>query len=173
MKYPQEFIDYLLYFHSSRDFFECHEVLEEYWKSEEGGKEKVWVGFIQIAVGLYHYRRKNYEGAKKMISSALSILERETTKIAELGINSKQLLLDLPQIKDSIEKKLPYSDYNIPIEDKSLLEACTEQCKKENRSWCSPSDFNNTYLINKHTLRNRDDVIHERARQKQLKNRKT
>ncbi|MDE5412028.1 DUF309 domain-containing protein [Alkalihalobacterium chitinilyticum] len=172
MKYPQAFIDYLIYFHSQRDFFECHEVLEEHWKSEEGGKEKVWVGFIQIAVALYHYRRQNFEGAKRMITSALRILEEEKNRVSDLGVNSEQLLVDLPLIKNNIANKLPYRDYNIPIEDERLLHACTNQCKKENLQWCIPSDFNDRYLINKHSLRNREDVINERVRQKELKNRK-
>ena len=32
MVYPEAYIEYLMYFHGNRDYFECHEVLEEYWK---------------------------------------------------------------------------------------------------------------------------------------------
>ena len=31
-QYPEAYTDYLCYFHGARDYFECHEVMEEYWK---------------------------------------------------------------------------------------------------------------------------------------------
>ncbi|WP_209122505.1 DUF309 domain-containing protein [Alkalihalobacillus sp. BA299] len=171
MGYPQAFIDYLIFFHGERDFFECHEVLEEYWKSKEGAKEKVWVGFIQLAVALYHFRRSNYEGAKRMITSAQKLLEKEKTRVTDLGVNKEQLLIDLSEIRKNIEDKSPYQDYNIPIQDQTLLELCTDHCKLHKLEWCTSSDFNNNYLINKHSLRNREDVINERAKQQKIKNR--
>lgn len=30
--YPEAYIEYLAEFHGSRDYFECHELLEEHWK---------------------------------------------------------------------------------------------------------------------------------------------
>ena len=30
--YSQAYIDYLVHFHGDRDYFECHELLEEHWK---------------------------------------------------------------------------------------------------------------------------------------------
>ena len=27
------FVNFIVYFNSNQDYFECHEVLEEYWKS--------------------------------------------------------------------------------------------------------------------------------------------
>ncbi|WP_078428565.1 DUF309 domain-containing protein [Alkalihalobacterium alkalinitrilicum] len=171
MKYPQAYIDYLLYFHVERDFFECHEVLEEYWKSEAGAKEQVWVGFIQLAVALYHYRRKNYKGAERMLISSQQLFTKETSKIHDLGVDSDQLLKDLPNIKKDIEEKAPYQDYNIPINNEELLRVCRNHCTKKELQWGAPSDLNNHYLINKHSLRNRADVINERARQQQIKKR--
>lgn len=32
--YPAEYLEYLVYFHADRDYFECHEILEEYWKEQ-------------------------------------------------------------------------------------------------------------------------------------------
>jgi len=31
--YPEPYLEYLIQFHAERDYFECHEILEEYWKS--------------------------------------------------------------------------------------------------------------------------------------------
>lgn len=30
--YPPEYIEFLYHFHCDRDYFECHEILEELWK---------------------------------------------------------------------------------------------------------------------------------------------
>ncbi len=63
--YPKAYIDYLVEFHATRDYFECHEILEEYWKEDPPKKRKrYWVGFIQLAVALYHHRRQNTAGQK-------------------------------------------------------------------------------------------------------------
>ena len=35
-EYPEAFISYLIEFHATRDYFECHELLEEYWKAHPG-----------------------------------------------------------------------------------------------------------------------------------------
>ena len=60
MNFPQKYIEYLVHFHGDRDYFECHEILEEYWKKiDNGNKESIWVGLIQLAVANYHHRRKN------------------------------------------------------------------------------------------------------------------
>ncbi|MCD2486520.1 DUF309 domain-containing protein, partial [Staphylococcus aureus] len=49
--YPKAYIDYLVEFHATRDYFECHEILEEYWKEDPPKKRKrYWVGFIELAV---------------------------------------------------------------------------------------------------------------------------
>ncbi|PAD68333.1 hypothetical protein CHH83_14265, partial [Bacillus sp. 7586-K] len=32
--YDQEYIDFLVHFHCDRDYFECHEILEEHWKKD-------------------------------------------------------------------------------------------------------------------------------------------
>lgn len=52
--YPKAYIEYLVHFHSDRDYFECHEILEEHWKQD--GRNKGWLVLIQTAVAFYHYR---------------------------------------------------------------------------------------------------------------------
>ncbi|WP_260405419.1 DUF309 domain-containing protein, partial [Paenibacillus sp. 598K] len=64
--YPDDYIQYLIEFHVTRDYFECHELLEEYWKEQPGDDPfyDTWVGLIQIAVSQYHHRRSNHRGAR-------------------------------------------------------------------------------------------------------------
>lgn len=32
--YPEAYVAFLHEFHTTRDYFECHEILEEYWKED-------------------------------------------------------------------------------------------------------------------------------------------
>lgn len=93
-KYPDAYIRYLAEFHGTRDYFECHEILEEYWKEHPGDEQaQLWHGLIQIAVGQYHLRRGNREGARKMLRSAWQRLSPPLLEQAGLdgGLLRRQL----------------------------------------------------------------------------------
>lgn len=50
-----------------------HEVLEEYWKDiAPGDKNHPLVGYVQLATGLYHWRRGNFTGAVRILQKALA-----------------------------------------------------------------------------------------------------
>ncbi|WP_442604008.1 DUF309 domain-containing protein [Paenibacillus sp. KN14-4R] len=170
MKYPQAYIDYLIYFHADRDFFECHEVLEEYWKEHPSDPfSETWVGLIQVAVGLYHHRRGNLAGARKMLGS--SLLRMHTDHIEKLGLDMKLLAQRISHITDRLQVSdlVDYEDMDLPICDKELLEICLNQCEINHKMWGSPSPMTDRDLIHKHTLRDRSGVIAERQRQADLK----
>lgn len=159
--YPQAFIDYLVYFHADRDYFECHEVLEEYWKSlPKTEKKDLWVGLIQIAVGLYHHRRGNFAGAEKMVSSALQRLTIE--ELESYGFIGQELINRLIVRKQEVQQHKPYTDMDLPLHPAPLLAACEQRCIERGVCWLSPSDFKNQFLLHKHTLRDRSGVIAER-----------
>ncbi len=169
--YEQPYIDYLVQFHGSRDYFECHEILEEHWKDAPlHERRKVWVGFIQIAVALYHQRRGNFAGAKKMLSSAIEILIKEPSSIERLGLNYDTLISQLNSRLKEIVAELPYTSMNLPITDPALLETCKNECLRCNWTWSASSNLNDHFLLHKHTERDRSDVIAERERQAQLRN---
>jgi predicted metal-dependent hydrolase len=170
VQYPKEYIDYLVFFHADRDYFECHEVLEEYWKSGEMAEfNQAWIGLIQIAVGMYHHRRGNLGGAGKMISSAVLILNAED--LASLGINADKLseLLKARMVQLTQKQQDPFTDMNIPIEDPALLQLCMNECTKRELSWEQPSDLMKDAIVHKHALRDRSEVIQTRLQQKKLK----
>ncbi|MBW7457491.1 DUF309 domain-containing protein [Paenibacillus sepulcri] len=50
------------------DYFECHEVMEEMWLEE--GRNTLYQGLLQAAVGLHHWRNDNYSGAVKLFTQA-------------------------------------------------------------------------------------------------------
>ena len=42
---------------NSREWFECHETLEELWIGETGEVRDFYQGMLQIAVALHHWRK--------------------------------------------------------------------------------------------------------------------
>jgi uncharacterized protein len=167
--YPHPYLEYLVQFHAERDYFECHEILEEYWKSEAGQRSPVWVGLIQIAVGLYHHRRGNRAGAVKMMNSALRLLRQQQDAVSRLGLDPAALLQLLAAVVAEMEAGAPYRSITLPIADPDLRERVRQMCAERGLPFDRPSDMANRYLLHKHTLRDRSDVIAERARQLSLR----
>lgn len=164
--YDKEYIDFLVHFHCDRDYFECHEILEEHWKKDPPKKRKsYWVGLIQIAVGLYHQRRGNFAGALKMISNALRILTKEQLALSELGLHSNDLLKQLKIRKAEILEEKAYYSINLPISDENLLALCMQKCEIQQIPWGKESNLTDDDLIHKHKNRDRKEVIEERLKQ--------
>ncbi len=165
-QYPEPYIEYLIYFHMDRDLFECHEVLEAYWKSApDSPLRQAWHGLIQVAVALYHQRRGNIAGARKMLNSAIKNLSEH--HIEQLGLQvdafSRELAERLEQLK--LNPTAEYTDINFPFADTELLLLCQSHPLAKNKLWLSRSDLLNSSLINKHTLRDRSEVTQERQKQ--------
>jgi predicted metal-dependent hydrolase len=168
--YPDAYIQYLAYFHGHRDYFECHEVLEEYWKSHpDDAYRQTVVGLIQIAVSLYHQRRGNLQGGLKMLKSALRNLQEE--QMTHLGMDSALFIEQLQHRLSELEhaESFRFTDMNIPLTDEALERACRQACGTLGSEWLRPSDTGNTFLVDKHKLRDRTEVVAERERQKQRK----
>ncbi len=61
---------------NQRQFFECHEVLEELWRPLAKGPEKWFLqGVLQVAVGFHHLEQENYTGAKNLFTAGVEKLE--------------------------------------------------------------------------------------------------
>ncbi|WP_096201037.1 DUF309 domain-containing protein [Bacillus sp. FJAT-45350] len=167
--YVKAYIDYLVYFNGYRDYFECHEVLEEQWKED---KEHKWVGLIQLAVGLYHFRRDNTVGALRMLKSSKKLILSYEKEISKLLIDTNQLIKELDEVIVRIETSKPYKDITIPLIDVNLFKKCEILCTENGYSWGNPSNLQEEYLIHKHTKRDRTDVISERNKQLEVKRQK-
>ncbi|QPC46747.1 DUF309 domain-containing protein [Mangrovibacillus cuniculi] len=169
--YPTEYIEFLAEFHGSRDYFECHEVLEEYWKEvEPGKKDSVWVSLIQLAVALYHERRHNWNGAKKMINQAYLIATRQEEELKRLSLHSEDFLPFAQMLRERINKEEGYYPVNLPIHDKNLLKAVQEKCLEKNYTWQNTSPVS-IDILDRHKLRDRSEVI--AARNASLQNKTT
>ncbi|CAM3519231.1 DUF309 domain-containing protein [Marinicrinis lubricantis] len=175
MNLPEELVQYLVYFHTERDFFECHEVMEEYWKKQgRGPYEPVWRGLIQLAVALYHERRGNVRGAVIMLASAKAKLDRQETE--QVGIDRHRLVQVIASRLEQLEKQpeTPYTDMDIPIDD-PLMEQCLKLAAEQNVVWGTPSSMDNLEVVEKHRRRDRSEVIEARraSLEKRMAKRKT
>lgn len=164
----EAFFDYLYYFHGPHDYFECHEVLEELWKKEHKSCD-LWVGFIQLAVSLYHMRRGNYRGAKKTIHRANQIFKQNMTSIAKLGLNPTVLNEQTSLLEKQITKNEPYQSFSLPIVDKILQKTVEKRCLANGYSF-GGADCLHPDIIHKHTRRDRTDVVNARLKALNEKN---
>lgn len=89
--YDERFIHFVVLFNVDRDYFECHEVMEELWLEE--GRNLLYQGLLQAAVGLHHWRNDNFSGAVKLFNQA----EQKLVQYAdvEMGLDLQQLRADV------------------------------------------------------------------------------
>jgi predicted metal-dependent hydrolase len=147
-------------FHITRDYFECHEILEEHWKKDPPDHRNIlWIGFIQMAVAFYHYRRKNFTGAKKLMDKTIVIFETEKRAVSALGLDCEKLLALLRSERKNTESHVPYQSIDLPFSDpqiNGLFRKKGDPVKKITET---------SYLIHKHTMRDRSAIINERRQQ--------
>jgi uncharacterized protein len=88
--YDPRYIRFLDLFNRERDYYECHDVMEDLWLEE--GRKPLLQGLLQVAVGLYHLDNGNRPGAVKLLTAALEKLAcyPETA----LGIDLERLRRD-------------------------------------------------------------------------------
>ncbi|RHW41198.1 DUF309 domain-containing protein [Neobacillus notoginsengisoli] len=169
--YPKSYVDYLVHFHGDRDYFECHEILEDYWKDHEpGNKNSIWAAFIQLAVGCYHYRRGNAPGAQRTLHKALAIFHGQKKKLDSLGIHTDELLSELEEFISSLSAGRAYKSFIIPIKDPKLKELCLDACVEKGFNWCRSDYFPTEAIIDRHKTRDRTSVIEEREMALKRKN---
>lgn len=161
--YPKEYIQFLVHFHSDRDYFECHEVLEEYWKKKDPrNKSSIWVGLILLAVSCYHHRRGNFSGAKRTLEKAIQLFELQLDSFPQLGLEHNQLSRLVTERLFDVNEGRQYTSFNLPICDANLLQDCMKCCEQEGLLWGTKSDLMNKSIVHRHKLRDRTSVIEER-----------
>ncbi|WP_316252477.1 hypothetical protein [Bacillus aquiflavi] len=66
---------------------------------------------------------------------------------------------------NKIESGEKYESIQLPIADSTLKKLCQERCTSKGCKWGAASDLTNDFLIHRHTLRDRSNVIQERRKQ--------
>src|SRR5579872_4411941 len=56
---------------NAREFYECHEVLEDVWRPTQGEERYFLQALIHSAVGFYHHRKGNQVGAELQLRKGL------------------------------------------------------------------------------------------------------
>lgn len=73
---------------NAREFFDCHDTLEEIWK-ENNGEERLFLqGLIQVAVAYYHMGNGKFSGAYSQITKAIEKLAQYPEDYAGLDIGT-------------------------------------------------------------------------------------
>ncbi len=97
---------------NEREFFDCHEVLEAYWKQQSEPDKQLTQGLIQIAVAYYHVLRENRSGALKLLDRGIPRVERFLPSHA--GLSLEAFLTAVREDREKIEQGADNSALIIP-----------------------------------------------------------
>lgn len=126
--YEELYVAFIYYFNIERDYFECHEVMEALWLEE--GRNPIFQGLLQLAVGLYHHRNGNVSGSIKLFSQGIAKLEAQPDILH--GIRLQKLVEDARVYVDKLNRleEEPFEFYDLDIEvTDSVLEDLVEEMK--------------------------------------------
>ncbi len=84
-------IDQGLQLFNAREFFACHDVLEDYWADMPESGKPLFQGLIQAAVALHHFEEGNLGGALRLYTSCRRYLTPFAPEAAGISVG---LLLD-------------------------------------------------------------------------------
>lgn len=169
--YPQEYMDYLVHFHGDRDFFECHEILEGYWKKTKNpNKNTTLVGLILLAVSSYHHRRGNLSGARKTLAKALQIFSIDKQNLKNYGFQPEEFIKFVQEKLHRIQAKNSFIYFNLPLRDSHLIAVCKKTCNEKGFEWGEDGREVSDELIHRHLIRDRTLILTER--EAALKNKK-
>lgn len=79
----------------------------------------------------------------------------------------------LRTLKKKMDEDMPYESVMLPIKDEALLSLCQEMAQKEGLLFGQESNLSHTFLIEKHRLRDRTEVLLERKSRLNVKKQRT
>ena len=88
---------------NEKDYFECHEVIEDLWLATpaDDPHRDLYKGVIQAAAAIYQFGRGILSGAQGLYKTAVDYLEKY--KPHALGLNVDKLIRDLKQCFGELE----------------------------------------------------------------------
>jgi uncharacterized protein len=118
----ERYLAFIAHFNGDRDYFECHEVMEELWLEE--GRSPLLQGLLQAAVGLHHWNNGNPSGAVKLMTLSRQKLGRYADQLLGLNIAALRGDLDnsLQQLADGAGNA-PFHAFELQIVDDHLKQA--------------------------------------------------
>jgi predicted metal-dependent hydrolase len=87
---------------NGREWFECHETVEDLWIGEEGETRDFYQGIIQIAVALHHWRNGNFGGAVSLLNGGTVYLGHVSEACQWVDVTA--LIADADRMRAALEK---------------------------------------------------------------------
>jgi len=87
---------------NNREWYECHETIEELWLDETGEMRNFLQGTLQISVALLHWRNGNYGGAVSLLESGVKYLKCVSDVC--LWVDVLALIADSERVRVSLEE---------------------------------------------------------------------
>ncbi len=157
-----------------QDYFECHEIAEEYWKSKDSfQKHDVEVFLIQVSTGEYHYRRGNFKGALKCYRKARRLLELHDYNAEDIGLTD-ELPAFLESRAESIRNEAAFTPPRFPLNSnmRKILRTMhdVEMSGSAFDAYLESHLITDESIIHKHLTRDRSAVIaaRDKARRERL-----
>jgi predicted metal-dependent hydrolase len=85
-----------------RDWYECHEVVEDLWIGAVGETRDFFQGIIQIAIALHHWRNGNFGGAVSLLKGGTGYLSRVSDLCQWVDVAA--LIADSDRMRDALEE---------------------------------------------------------------------
>ena len=85
---------------NERQFYACHDDLEEAWRQDSGAARDLYRGILQVAIAYYQIERGNYRGAAKMLLRVRQWLD-PLPDICR-GVDVAQLRQDATAVQDAL-----------------------------------------------------------------------
>ncbi len=112
-----EYLEYIELF-NERDFYDCHEVLEDLWLDYQGPSRRFYQGLIHLAAAYLLLMRERMSGCKARFKSTLSYLEDYPDEYLHLELNPirenvRMWLTRLENVQNGAI--VPYVDSDVPV----------------------------------------------------------
>ena len=86
---------------NSREWYDCHETIEDLWLGETGEMKDFLQGTLQISVALLHWRNGNHGGAISLLASGVNYLKRVPDVC--LWVDVPSLIADSTRVRIALE----------------------------------------------------------------------
>ena len=87
---------------NSREWFECHETVEDLWIGESGEVRDFYQGIIQIAVAIHHWRNENFGGAVSLLKGGAGYLRKVSGPCQWVDVDA--LIADADTMRSALEE---------------------------------------------------------------------
>lgn len=153
------FVAFLKQFNETFDYFECHELLEDYWKEiSPRHKNHALTSLILLATSMYHWRRGNLTGAIKTMRTSMKRMDITKDSPFFENFNYQKLTENMKDALHLMTSSQKFQGFTIEITNPSLQSQVSQLHIETNED--------PYFLIHKHMLRDRSEILEQREREK-------